>query len=131
MTDPGLAPQRTRLAWRRTLLALAAVTLLSLRLAVHYGIDTASMLTAAAGLLLWLGALLVAHRRGVALATTRRTVVPAAAESSKPPEGSSGPLSQQAAGPVATTDRTLPLYAAILLGYAVLGTILVLTHLPD
>jgi hypothetical protein len=112
---PGLAPQRTALSWRRTLLTFTVVALLSLRLAVHYGVDTASMLAVAAGMLLWLGALVVAHRRGGALAAPRPSRQ-STAGSSKPPD---------AAG------WALPLCAAIPLGYAVLGAILVLTHLPD
>jgi uncharacterized membrane protein YidH (DUF202 family) len=102
MTEPGLAPQRTGLAWRRTLLALTVVGLLGLRLAVHYGTDAASMLAAAAGMLLWLGAMVVAFYRGRAVAASR----PAAA------------------------GRALPLCAAACVGYAVIGAILVLTHLP-
>jgi uncharacterized membrane protein YidH (DUF202 family) len=102
MTEPGLAPQRTRLAWWRTLLALSVVALLSLRLAVDYGTDAGSMLGAAAAMLLWLGALAVSYHRG-------RTLT--------------APWS-------AATGRVLPLCAAICAGYAVVGTILVLTHLP-
>jgi Domain of unknown function (DUF202) len=111
MTEPGLAPQRTRLSWRRTTLAFTVVALLSLRLAVHYGIDTMSVLAIAAGMLVWLAAMAVAYRRGWALAAPRQ--------------------SRPANGGYPAAGRTLPLCAAILLGYAALGVILVLTHLPD
>jgi hypothetical protein len=103
MTDPGLAPQRTRLAWRRTLLALTVIALLGLRLTTWYGIDAVAVLGAAAVMLLWLGALVVTHRRVRALAA--------------PWLGVAG--------------RLVPLSAAIAAGYAVLGAVLILTHLPD
>jgi peptidoglycan biosynthesis protein MviN/MurJ (putative lipid II flippase) len=102
VTEPGLAPERTRLAWRRTLLALTVVALLGLRLAVGYGIDAAAVAGTAAAMLLWLVALVATHRRVRALAG--------------PGLGAAG--------------RVLPLCAAVAILYAVVGAVLILTHLP-
>lgn len=57
--DPGLQPERTRLAWRRTVLAVTVVALLAARLAVVRGAPLAVAGTA----LLWLAGLAVGHRR--------------------------------------------------------------------
>ncbi|MFJ8577418.1 DUF202 domain-containing protein [Micromonospora sp. NPDC093277] len=59
--DPGLQPERTRLAWRRTLLTLTGVTLLLVRLALTGGLTGALLAgLAVAG---WLGAFAVTWRR--------------------------------------------------------------------
>ncbi len=59
--DPGLQPERTRLAWRRTLLALTGVTVLELRLALAgQPFDAVLAGLAVAG---WLATLLVDWRR--------------------------------------------------------------------
>lgn len=65
--DPGLQPERTRLAWRRTTLTGAVVAVLAAKSALHGGPSTAGMAAA----VLWLGCLALAHRRIHALAAAR------------------------------------------------------------
>lgn len=100
MIEAGLSPQRTRLAWRRTLLAVTVVALLCVRLAISVGSGVARPLVAAAAMLVWLVALVVTSRRMRALTASR--------------PGAAG--------------RALPLAAIVCLGYAVLGAILILTN---
>ncbi len=102
MIDPGRAPERTRLAWRRTVLALAVTALLCLRLALAGGIGAGQLLVAAIAIMLWLGALLVTFRR-------RRALV-------RPGSG---------------IGRTLQLCAGIAVTYALLGAILILVTLTS
>ncbi|MEU1683914.1 DUF202 domain-containing protein [Micromonospora sp. NPDC005707] len=59
--DPGLQPERTRLAWRRTLLAVTVILVLELRLA--FTGRTADALLAGLAVVTWLGVLLTGWRR--------------------------------------------------------------------
>lgn len=61
--DPGLQPERTRLAWRRTTLSCTVVALLAVRQALHGGATMTGMIAVALSLLAWVGFLAVAHRR--------------------------------------------------------------------
>jgi hypothetical protein len=91
--DPGLQPERTRLAWRRTALGATGISLLAARLALVEGAPLGLL----AAVALWLAVLVVGQRRVTALAPAR----PAAA------------------------GRSLPALALIVVGYAVLGLLLV------
>ncbi|MFH8368180.1 DUF202 domain-containing protein [Streptomyces sp. NPDC018031] len=69
--DPGLQPERTRLAWRRTTLTGAVVGVLGVRQALRGGPRPDTLLTAALIALAWLAFLAAAHRRIGALALPR------------------------------------------------------------
>ena len=66
--DPGLQPERTRLAWRRTTLAGTVAAVLAVKAALHGGVSAAGIVTGAVCCGVWLGFLSVAHRRIRALA---------------------------------------------------------------
>ncbi|KUH36036.1 MULTISPECIES: DUF202 domain-containing protein [Streptomyces] len=62
--DPGLQPERTRLAWRRTTLSCTVAAVLAARQALHGGEASAvGVLGAGLSLLVWIAFLAVAHRR--------------------------------------------------------------------
>lgn len=64
--DPGLQPERTRLAWRRTTLACTVVAVLAARQAAADAAPAVGLT-----LLTWLGFLAVAHRRVTAMEAAR------------------------------------------------------------
>ncbi|MFI8168370.1 DUF202 domain-containing protein [Streptomyces sp. NPDC086081] len=70
--DPGLQPERTRLAWRRTTLSGTVVAVLAVKTTLHGGASAAGILACALCCALWLGVLGVAHRRIRALAAGPR-----------------------------------------------------------
>ncbi|MFF9089278.1 DUF202 domain-containing protein [Streptomyces sp. NPDC014991] len=61
--DPGLQPERTRLAWRRTTLSAAVAAVLAVKSALHGGAPAGAVVVCAVCCGLWLGFLLVAHHR--------------------------------------------------------------------
>ncbi|MEI7029593.1 DUF202 domain-containing protein [Streptomyces pratensis] len=69
--DPGLQPERTRLAWRRTTLSATVVALLAVRQALHGGAAPTALVAVALSALAWLGLLRVAHRRVLAMEVAR------------------------------------------------------------
>lgn len=97
--DPGLQTERTRLAWRRTVLAVTVVAVLTVRMALTRG--TAGALVTALALAGWVAVVAVTNRR-IAVMVRHRP-------------GDAG--------------RALPLSALAAIGYAVLGVILVVTPL--
>lgn len=74
--DPGLQPERTRLAWRRTTLTYTVVAVLAGRQVIRGDVTAAGVVAAGLGLLVWLAFLWVAHRRMVALDTAEPRALP-------------------------------------------------------
>ncbi|MFD4262477.1 DUF202 domain-containing protein [Streptomyces sp. NPDC058534] len=70
--DPGLQPERTRLAWRRTTLSGTVVAVLAAKTALHGGATPPSVLAATLCCALWLAFLRIAHGRITTLASTYR-----------------------------------------------------------
>ncbi|WP_345008282.1 DUF202 domain-containing protein [Streptomyces shaanxiensis] len=68
--DPGLQPERTRLAWRRTTLSGTVAAVLAMRTALHGGVSVAGGVVCALCCGLWLGFLALAHRRITVLAAS-------------------------------------------------------------
>ncbi|MFF9067615.1 DUF202 domain-containing protein [Streptomyces sp. NPDC014891] len=69
--DPGLQPERTRLAWRRTTLSCTVVAVLAVKLAVSDETTAAGLTGLALSALVWIGFLAVAHRRIRSLSPAR------------------------------------------------------------
>ena len=73
--DPGLQPERTRLAWRRTTLSCTVVAVLGIKLALVDDTTAAGLAGLALSALLWIGFLAVTHRRIRSLDTARPQVL--------------------------------------------------------
>ncbi len=96
--DPGAAAERTRLAWRRTGLSASAVGLLAVRPAFAPDAGVGRLLLAAAAMAGWAALIGLAYRRARGLAAPR------------PQPG----------------RRTITVYAAITVGFAVIGGLVVM-----
>ncbi|MGW3913895.1 DUF202 domain-containing protein [Streptomyces sp. NPDC005070] len=61
--DPGLQPERTRLAWRRTTLSCTVAAVLAAKAALHEPDSAAGIVAFAFCCVAWLAFLALAHRR--------------------------------------------------------------------
>lgn len=95
--DPGLQPERTRLAWRRSALALTLVVLLTVRLAIDRG--GPALLIGLLAVVGWAALIGYGYRRAT---------------------GSRRPAAGQISGEV-------PLLGLVTAGYAIVGAILILS----
>jgi uncharacterized membrane protein YidH (DUF202 family) len=93
----GASAERTRFAWRRTNLATIAVALLTIRVAVRDGLDAWRSIAIAVTCAGWLTGLWLSQRRIRAMAD-------------RPPRN---------------VGRTLPMTALLVVGFAVVGIVLV------
>lgn len=96
--DPGLQPERTRLAWRRTALTLTVTTVLGVRALVGHGLAV-TIAGAAVAATAWIALLLMVRRRSRAIGATNRPGPPGA---------------------------VVPVTALAVVGYALVGVVLLL-----
>jgi hypothetical protein len=75
--DPGLQPERTRLAWRRTTLTCAVTAVLAGRQVLHGGGGAAGALALSLAALVFVVFLWLAHRRIQQLGAPQPVLLPA------------------------------------------------------